>query len=97
MDRDAAWVSRKHRKIEGTHTPETVSGSAQGRFGDYNRPESLAKAYAGLDRQLIISTVDQEPGKPGAQHVAAVDAAVRAGVKHIVFMPAAGTPGPSCA
>jgi NAD(P)H dehydrogenase (quinone) len=80
-----------HEVVAITRTPETVSGPAQGRFGDYNRPESLAKAYAGLDRLLIISTVDPEPGKRGAQHVAAIDAAVRAGVKHIVFTSAAGT------
>jgi NAD(P)H dehydrogenase (quinone) len=80
-----------HEVVAITRTPETVSGPAEGRFGDYNRPESLAKAYAGLDRLLIISTVDPEPGKRGAQHVAAIDAAVRAGVKHIVFTSAAGT------
>jgi NAD(P)H dehydrogenase (quinone) len=80
-----------HEVVAITRTTETVSGPAQGRFGDYNRPESLAEAYAGLDRLLIISTVDQEPGKRGAQNVAAIDAAVRAGVKHIVFMSAAGT------
>jgi NAD(P)H dehydrogenase (quinone) len=79
-----------HEVVAITRTPETVSGPAQGRFGDYNRPESLAKAYAGLDRLLIISTVDPEPGKRGAQHLAAIDAAVRAGVKHIVFTSAAG-------
>ncbi|MGB9119022.1 MAG: NAD(P)H-binding protein, partial [Candidatus Angelobacter sp.] len=72
-------------------TPETLSGPAQGRFGDYDRPESLAQAYAGLDRLLIISTVDPEPGRRGAQYVAAIDAAVRAGVKHIVSTSAAGT------
>ena len=71
-----------------TRTPETVSGPAQGRFGDYNRPESLAVAYAGLDRLLIIPTL--EPVKRAAQNVAAIDAAVRAGVKHIVFMSTAG-------
>jgi len=80
-----------HEVVAITRTPETVSGSAQGRFGDYNRPESLAEAYAGLDRLVIISTVDPEPGKRGVQNVAAIDAAVRAGVKHIVFMSAAGT------
>jgi NAD(P)H dehydrogenase (quinone) len=80
-----------HEVVAITRTPETVYGPAQGRFGDYNRPESLAEAYAGLDRLLIISTVDPEPGKRGAQHVAAIDAAVRAGVKHIVFTSAAGT------
>src|SRR5258708_389272 len=78
-----------HEVVAITRTPETVSGPAQGRFGDYNRPESLAEAYAGLDRLLIIPTVD--PGKRAAQNVAAIDAAVRAGVKHIVFMSAAGT------
>src|ERR1700747_161705 len=78
-----------HDVVAITRTPKTVSGPAQGRFGDYNRPESLAKAYAGLDRLLIITTVD--PEKRGAQNVAAIDAAVRAGVKHVVFMAAAGT------
>jgi NAD(P)H dehydrogenase (quinone) len=74
-----------------TRTPETACGPAQGRFGDYNLPESLGEAYAGLDRLLIISTVDQEPGKRGVQNVAAIDAAARAGLKHIVFMSDAGT------
>ena len=78
-----------HQVVAITRTPEAVSGPAQGRFGDYNRPESLTAAYAGLDRLLIIPTVD--PVKRGAQNVAAIDAAVRAGVKHIVFMSAAGT------
>ena len=78
-----------HEVVAITRTPETVSGPSQGRFGDYDRPESLAKAYAGLDRLLIIPTVDA--GKRGAQNVAAIDAAVRAGVKHIVFMSATGT------
>ena len=78
-----------HEVVAITRTPETVSRPAQGRFGDYNRPESLAEAYAGLDRLLIIPTVD--PVKRGAQNVAAIDAAVRAGVKHIVFMSAVGT------
>ena len=73
-----------HEVVAITRTPETVSGPAQGRFGDYNRPESLAEAYTGLDRLLIITTVDPEPGKRGAQNVAAIDAAVKASVKHIV-------------
>src|SRR5258705_6641391 len=80
-----------HEVLAITRTPETVSGSAHARFGDYNRPKSLAEAYAGLDRLLIITTVDPEPGKRGAQNVAAIDAAVKAGVKHIAFMSAVGT------
>src|ERR1700675_758413 len=77
-----------HEVVAITRTPETVSAAARGRFGDYNRPESLAEAYAGLDRLLIIPTL--EPGKRAAQIAAASDAAVRASVKHIVFMSTVG-------
>src|SRR5471030_3052683 len=80
-----------HEVVAITRTPEAVSAPVQGRFGDYNRPESLAEAYAGLDRLLIITTVDPEPGKRGAQVVSAIDAAVKAGVKHVVQMSAVGT------
>src|SRR5450432_757696 len=79
-----------HEVVAITRAPETVSGPAQGRFGDYDRPESLAEAYAGLDRLLIIPTLAPEPGRRGAQNVAAIDAAVKAGVKQIVFMSSAG-------
>jgi NAD(P)H dehydrogenase (quinone) len=77
-----------HTVVAITRTPETVSAPAQARFGDYDRPESLAEAYAGLDRLLIIPTL--EPVRRAAQNVAAIDAAVRAGVKHVVFMSTAG-------
>src|SRR5476651_313189 len=80
-----------HDIVAISRTPESVSGRIEGRFGDYNRPESLAAAYAGLDRLLIITTVAPEPGKRGTQNIAAIDAAVKAGVKHIVFMSAVGT------
>ncbi|HEX3850776.1 MAG TPA: SDR family oxidoreductase [Polyangiaceae bacterium] len=79
-----------HELVAISRTPETVSGPAQARFGDYDQPESLAQAYAGLDRLLIIPTLASEPGKRGAQNVAAIDAAVSAGVKHVVFMSSAG-------
>src|SRR5471030_3519248 len=75
-----------HEIVAITRTPETVSEPAQGRFGDYDRPESLAEAYTGLDRLLIITTVAPEPEKRGAQVVSAIDAAVKARVKHIVLM-----------
>ena len=77
-----------HEVVGISRTPETITAPAQGRFGDYNQPESLAEAYAGLDRLLIIPSLDA--GKRGAQNVTAIDAAVKAGVKHIVFMSAAG-------
>ena len=51
---------------ELTRTPETVSGPAQGRFGDYNRPESLAEAYTGLDRFVTgdVERLGRRPPKP---------------------------------
>ena len=78
-----------HEIVAISRTPETINAPAQGRLGDYNQPESLAEAYADLDRLLIIPSLDA--GKRGAQNVAAIDAAVKAGVKHIVFMSAVGT------
>src|ERR1700733_15822886 len=80
-----------HEVVAITRTPETVAAPALRRFGDYDRPESLGEAYAGLDRLLIITTVAPEPGKRGAQNIAAIDAAVQAGVKHIVFLSGVGT------
>src|SRR3977135_2897367 len=80
-----------HEVVAITRTPETVSGRAQGRFGDYDRPESLTQAYAGLDRLLIITTVDPEPGKRGTQIVIAIDAAGKAAGPHITLMSPSGT------
>src|SRR5258706_537255 len=80
-----------HDIVAISRTPEAIWAPTEGRFGNYDQPESLAQAYAGLDRLLIITTVAPEPGKRGAQNVAAIDAAVKAGVKHIVFMSGVGT------
>jgi putative NADH-flavin reductase len=47
-----------HEVVAITRTPETVSRPAQGRFGDYNQSESLAEAYAGLDRLPCDRLID---------------------------------------
>lgn len=73
-----------------SRTPH-ASGEVEGRLGDYDRPETLAAAYACLDRLLIIPSADLRQGVRGVQHVAAIDAAVAAGVKHIVLLSALGT------
>jgi NAD(P)H dehydrogenase (quinone) len=83
--------ARGHEVVAITRTPEAVSGQAKGLFGDYDRPESLAKGYAGLDRLLIIPTISPEPGRRSVQNVAAIDSAVKAGVKHVVLMSGVGT------
>lgn len=80
-----------HEIIGISRTPDKVEAPAQGRFGDYDQPAGLAEAYAGLDRLLLIPTADLRPGKRGVQNVTAIDAAVKAGVGHIVFTSAVGT------
>ncbi|WP_165221709.1 SDR family oxidoreductase [Affinirhizobium pseudoryzae] len=56
------------------------------RSADFDDPASLEKAFAGIDRLLLISTDELAvPGKRLSQHKAAVAAAVKAGVKHILY------------
>ncbi|WP_151733515.1 SDR family oxidoreductase ['Paenibacillus yunnanensis' Narsing Rao et al. 2020] len=54
------------------------------RHGDFDQPESLAAAFAGIDRLLIVSA-DGDNDTRIRQHKAAVDAAVRAGVGFIAY------------
>src|SRR5260370_7598600 len=75
-----------HEVVAITRTPETVSALAQGQFGDYNRPESLAEAYAGLDRLLIITTADPEPRSPRAPNLAATHPPLKPAVNHLPFL-----------
>lgn len=58
----------------------------QTRAADFDDPASLDRAFAGATRILIISTdVLDQPGKRLKQHLAAVEAAKKAGVKHILY------------
>lgn len=57
---------------------------ASTRFGDFTEPESLADAYAGGDRMLLIS-INGGAGNRPELHGNAIDAAVAAGVGHIVY------------
>lgn len=53
------------------------------READYNRPETLKTALAGVEKMLLISS--SEVGKRGPQHQAVIDAAKAAGVKFIAY------------
>lgn len=56
------------------------------RKADFTDENSLAGAFDGIDRLLIISTDDlANPGARLRQHRAAVAAAAEAGVKHIIY------------
>jgi len=70
-----------------TRTPEAVADLAgRGcvvRLGDYAEPASLAGAYAGAERMLLVSASDLDAR--AAQHRAAIEAAAAAGVRHVVY------------
>lgn len=53
------------------------------RVGDYGKPETLAAAFAGIKRLLLISS--SEIGQRAAQHRNAIDAAKKAGVSLIAY------------
>ena len=75
------------RLILVSRTPEELQSyadmGATVRYGDFSEPESLSAAYAGGSRMLLISinTLGDRP----RLHGNAVDAAVAAGVRHIVY------------
>jgi NAD(P)H dehydrogenase (quinone) len=76
--------------VAATRSPEKLSDlAAKGiatRKADFDDSASLAAAFAGIDRLLIISTDSLDtPGKRLSQHKAAVEAARKAGVKHILY------------
>ena len=78
------------RIIATSRKPETLADlAAQGvtvRAADFDQPGTLAEAFRGADRLLLVSTdALLEPGKRLVQHRAAVQAAAEAGVKHVVY------------
>ncbi len=80
-----------------TRTPaKLVDRSAQGctvRYGDFDRPETLAEAVQGADKMLLISGT--RVGARVVQHQAAVDAAAAAGIRHIIYTSFIGIDDPA--
>jgi len=68
--------------------PERARGFAERgvtvRHGDYAHPETLEPAFHGADQLLLVSSSDPTADAV-ALHTAAVDAAVRAGVGHVLY------------
>jgi NAD(P)H dehydrogenase (quinone) len=54
--RELVARAQGHDVIAISRTPEKAGEGVEGRFGDYDQPETLAQAYAGLDRLLLIPT-----------------------------------------
>lgn len=73
--------------VAAARTPEKIADLAalgvQVRAADYSQPETLASAFAGTEKLLLIS--GSEVGQRVPQHTNAINAAVDAGVKLIAY------------
>ncbi|MBB4301803.1 NAD(P)H dehydrogenase (quinone) [Rhodobium orientis] len=73
--------------VAAVRTPEKVSDLADKgvtvRVADYDRPETLATAFAGADKVLLIS--GSEVGKRAPQHRAVIEAAKAGGVGLLAY------------
>lgn len=66
-----------------TRAADLAAHGVQVRQGDYDRPDTLDLALAGIERLLLVSS--SEVGKRAPQHQAVIDAAVRAGVGLVAY------------
>jgi NAD(P)H dehydrogenase (quinone) len=83
-------ISRTPSKVDRTGRPHL-----QLRSGDFNDRDSLTNAFAGIDRLLMIPASELLPGVRPRQHQNAIDAAVAAGVSHVIYVSSIGArPGP---
>lgn len=69
---------------------EYAERGADVRFGDFGKPESLPAAYQGGTRMLLISVGFDGPDPRPVLHGRAIDAAKKAGVRHIAYTSFAG-------
>jgi NAD(P)H dehydrogenase (quinone) len=82
--------SKAGKVIAATRDPAKLNAlatrGAEVRRADFDDPNSLSSAFAGVDRLLLVSTdALDRPGRRLAQHRNAIAAAIKAGVKHIVY------------
>ena len=80
---DLVLISRNPAKLA-----EFAALGVETRAGDFDQPEGLPAAFAGLDRLLIISTLSV--GRRYEQHQLAIDAAVKVGVGHLIYTSSGG-------
>jgi NAD(P)H dehydrogenase (quinone) len=74
-------ATRTPEKLDDLRTRDVII-----RRADFDDPDSLLTAFAGVDRLLLISTdAVGEPGRRLQQHRNAVNAAAAAGVNHVIY------------
>jgi NAD(P)H dehydrogenase (quinone) len=75
------------RVVALSRTPDKIADlGVATRRADFDDPDGLVPAFDGAERLLLISTdAVGEPGRRIAQHTTAVQAAVKAGVGHVLY------------
>jgi uncharacterized protein YbjT (DUF2867 family) len=92
-----ALLARGHRVRALTRHPDGPAAKALALqraevvAGDFDVPETVARACRGCDAAFVVTTpAEQGPAAETRQGIAALEAAKRAGVKHLVYSSAAG-------
>ena len=85
--RDLILITRTPAKLAA----RTAAG-CEVRYGDYDKPDTLAQAVRGAEKMLLISGT--RVGARVVQHKAAIDAAAANGVKHILYTSFIGVDDP---
>lgn len=87
-----ARVGAKVNIVAISRTPEKIAAlGVEARTGDFDKPETLTDAFRGLDKLVVVPTVDMRPAARSKQACTAIDKAVAAGVRHITYVSAVGT------
>jgi len=68
---------------DATKAEHLIAKGVNVRVGDYQNGESLFAAFQGVEKLLLISSNDFNDRL--GQHKNAIDAAVKAGVKHVFY------------
>ncbi|CAM5340427.1 NAD(P)H-binding protein [Streptomyces aurantiogriseus] len=81
----AERLAGRHDTVLGTRDPQRSRAPLPARRIDFDDPRTLIKGFEGVDVLLMISAGYGEDDTVMARHGAAVDAAEKAGVGHVVY------------
>ncbi|MEU8200219.1 NAD(P)H-binding protein [Streptosporangium sp. NPDC049046] len=81
----AARLAGRDDVVIGSRAPEAVPAGTPSRLIDFEDPASLREGFTGVDTLLLISAGYGEDDVVIARHGAAIEAAEKAGVSHIVY------------
>lgn len=81
----AARLAVRDDVVIGSRAPETIPAGPLVRMIDFADPASLERGFTGVDTLLLISAGYGDDDVVIARHGAAIEAAEKAGISHIVY------------